>query len=221
MARIGIVACETLRREIDHVVAGEPCVVHIEYLEFGLHTWPEELRNAVVERINALEGRVDAVLLGYGVCNSLKDVTSIVRVPTVRFDVDDCVGCLMTTAEYNRERRICAGTFFATPAFCDMGTEWFKKELRKNMPNYEELGIDERWFLERMFDGYSRVLFIDPGIGGREELEAKSRQFALDLKLRHESRDGTLDVIRGALDEAKMLAVVSEERAARAAGQGR
>jgi hypothetical protein len=213
MVRIGIVACETLKREIDVVIEGDPSITHVEYLEFGLHTWPEELKKAVVERINNLEGKVDAVLLGYGVCNSLKDVTSMVSVPTVRFDVDDCVGCLMTTAEYNRERKVCAGTFFATPAFCDMGTEWFKKELRKNMPNYEELGIDDRWFLERMFDGYSRVLYIDPGIGGREEFETKSKQFAADLKLRHESCDGTLDVIRCALDETKMLAVASAEKA--------
>jgi hypothetical protein len=214
MVKIGIVACETLKREIDVVIDGDPSIVHIEYLEFGLHTWPEELKKAVVERINNLEGKVDAVMLGYGVCNSLKDVTSMVRVPTVRFDVDDCVGCLMTTEGYNRERKVCAGTFFATPAFCDMGTEWFKKTLRKDMPNFEELGIDEQWFLDRMFDGYSRVLYIDPGIGGREECEAKSKQFAADLKLRHESCDGTLEVIRFALDETKMLAVASSEKAA-------
>ncbi|MEI6796922.1 MAG: DUF1638 domain-containing protein [Methanomassiliicoccales archaeon] len=211
MTKIGIIACETLKREIDHVIQGDPSIVHVEYLEFGLHTWPAELRKAVVERVNNLEGKVDAVLLGYGICNSLQEITTMVRVPTVRFDVDDCVGCLMTTDGYNRERKVCAGTFFATPAFCDMGTEWFKKELRKNMPNYEELGIDEKWFLERMFDGYSRVLYIDPGLEGRDEFERKSMRFAEELKLRHESCVGTLDVIREALEQTKKLALVNQK----------
>jgi Protein of unknown function (DUF1638) len=204
--RIGIVACETFQRGLEFLTKDDQDIVDKEYLEFGLHEWPEDLKKTVVEKVNALEGRVDAVLLGYGICNSLKDISSQMKVPTVQLVGDDCIGVLITPAEYERERKICAGTMYHTPYFALMGREWFEKKMRKNMPNYEELGIDLDWFLERLFDGYSRILFIDDGLGEIEKFEALSKQFAEELKLRHERRDGTLELLVDGLARTKELA---------------
>jgi len=205
--RIGIVSCETFERGFEYLTNGDAEVVHKEYVEFRLHEYPEELKKAVVEKVNALEGKVDAVLLGYGVCNSLRDVTDGLRVPTVRLQADDCIGVMITPSEYEMERKKCAGTLYHTPYFAKMGKEWFEKDMRKKIPNYEELGIDLEWFLERMFDGYSRVLFIDDGLEEMEGYEMLSRQFASELRLRHERRLGTLIMLREGLDCVKRLAM--------------
>lgn len=205
--RIGIVACETFERGLEHLLRdGAEDVVHKEYLEFGLHEWPEELKKAVVEKVNALEGKVDAVLLGYGICNSLRGITDQVRVPTVQLVGDDCIGVLITPEEYDRERQICAGTMYHTPYFAKMGREWFEKRLEAQMPNYKELGIDVDWFLEHMFDGYSRVLFIDDGLGEIEQYERMSMEFAQDLKLRYDRRFGTLALLEDGLARTRALA---------------
>lgn len=201
--RLGIVACETFKRELDLLTDGDPDIVHKEYLEFGLHEYPQELKRAVIDKVNGLEGKVDAVLLGYGTCQSLKDVVAEINVPTVQLKGDDCVGVLLTQAEYDVERKKCAGTFFATPYFADMGTEWFARDMRKKMPNFEEMGITVEWFLEKLFEGYSRCLFVDTGVGEREHFEALAQDFARKLKLRFESRSGTLDLLRDALAQAK------------------
>jgi hypothetical protein len=209
--RIGIIACETFRRELEMIIQGDEDIVHKEYLEFGLHEYPEELKKAVVDKVNSLEGKVDAVLLGYGICQSLKDITKKMRVPTVQLKEDDCIGVLITSEEYERERKICAGTMFHTPAFCEMGEAWFEKDMRKKMSeeqmkDFLDQGYDTMWFLRTLFNGYSRTLFIDTGIGDREHYLALSREFAAKLDMRHECRDGTLDVIRDALRRTKELA---------------
>jgi hypothetical protein len=210
--RIGIVSCETFERGLEPLVKDDPDIVHKEYLEFGLHEYPEELKKVVIEKVNALEGKVDAVLLGYGICNSLKDVTKDLKVPTVQLVGDDCIGVLITPEEYEKERRKCAGTMYHTPYFALMGREWFEKKMRVQMPNYEELGIDLDWYLSKMFDGYSRVLFIDDHLEDIDKYLALSRQFAIDLKLRHECRLGTMELLQQGLTSTKELASTQRER---------
>ncbi|OPX65072.1 MAG: hypothetical protein A4E30_00433 [Methanomassiliicoccales archaeon PtaB.Bin215] len=207
--RIGVVACESFRKEMDLLTEGDPDIVHKEYLEFGLHSYPQDLKRAVVEHVNALQGKVDAVFLGFGTCNSLKDVRKELVVPTVTIEADDCVGALLTNDEYAREKRVCAGTLFAIPFVSEMGTEYFEKELYSKMPNYEELGVDAQWFLDMLFGGYSRVLLVDTGVGDREDLRSRSMDMAERLKLRYEERQGTLQGLRDCLQQTKSLASAS------------
>jgi len=204
--RIGVVACESFRKEMDILTDDDPDIVHKEYLEFGLHSYPQDLKRAVVEHVNALQGKVDAVFLGFGTCNSLKEVRRELVVPTVTIEADDCVGALLTNEEYARERKVCAGTLFAIPFVSEMGTEYFEKELYSKMPNYEELGVDAQWFLGMLFDGYSRLLHVDTGVGDAEALHRRSRDMAERLELRYEERQGTLQVLKDRLQDTKDLA---------------
>jgi hypothetical protein len=209
--KIGIVACETFKRELDLVTEGDRDIVYKEYVEWGLHEYPEELKRAVIKKVNALAGKVDAVLLGYGICQSLKDIEKQMIVPTVRLQGDDCVGVLITQMEYERERKKCAGTWFAIPYVCEMGDEWFRHHMVAQMgeaavKQMEDQGYDTDWFLHQLFSGYKRALFIDTGVGQREHFEELSRKFAAKLNMSHESRTGTLDVLRADLERTKNLA---------------
>ncbi len=204
--KIGIIACESFKKELDVLTENDPDIGYKEYLEFGLHIYPDDLKRTVREKVDALEGRVDAVLLGYGICNSLRDITDDLRVPTVRLDADDCIGVLLTTEEYAKERRKCAGTLYNTPYFAQRGLDRIKLELKEKVPNYEELGFNMEWYLDKLFDGYSRVLFIDDGLCDTETLIKMSEKTAQELKLRHECRAGTLEVLTGALARTKELA---------------
>ena len=205
--RIGIVACGTFERGLEHLTRDDADIVHKEYLEFGLHEYPEELKKKVVEKVNSLEGKVDAVLLGYGICKSLKDITRQMKVPTVQLVGDDCIGVQITPEGYDRERKKCAGTVYHTPYFAKMNREWTEKKLRSEMPNFEELGIDVDWYLARLFEGYSRVLFIDDGLGEKEKFLELSRTFASELKLKHECTEGTLSLLAEGLARTKELAL--------------
>lgn len=204
--KIGIIACESFERGLDFLIQGDPDIVHKEYLEFGLHEYPEELKKKVIEKVNALEGKVDAVLLGYGICSSLKDITNELVVPTIQLEGDDCISVLLTQKEYEKERKKCAGTMYHTPYFSLMGREWVEKDLQKKMPNYKELGIDIDWYLKTLLNGYSRVLFIDDGLESIDYFKALSRQYADELGFIHECRMGTFEILTDGLKKVKALA---------------
>ena len=202
---LGIIACEAFKEELELLTEGDPDIVYKEYLEFRLHEYPQELRATVIEKVNGLEGKVDAVFLAYGICQSLKDVVGELLVPTATLEEDDCIGAFLTTEGYANERKICTGTFYAIPYFSMKGLGWFEEELRKKMPNYEELGLDFRWYMDQLFNGYSRCLLIDTGAGDLEACEATSREFSDYLGLRLESRSGTLERLREGIARAKAL----------------
>jgi len=189
--RLGVIACEAFKKELELLTEGDGDIVHKEYLEFRLHEFPQELRTAIVDKVNSLQGKVDAVFLGYGICQSLKEVVNDLKVPTVTLAEDDCVGVFLTSQGYEDERKKCTGTFFAIPYFAEQGLGWFESELYKRMPDHEELGVDFRWYMDKLFDGYSRCLTVETGVGDREELERKTDEFAEYLNLRRDYRDGT------------------------------
>jgi hypothetical protein len=203
----GIVACETFRKELDSLTEGDSNLAYIEYVEIGLHEYPEELKQMIVGKVNSLKGRVDAVFLCYGHCQSLKDITSELSIPTVTLDVEDCVGAFLTMPEYDKERMKCAGTWYATPAFAEMGVDYFERDLRKAAANMDTDQFDIDWYLKALFEAYSRCLYVHSGVGDRERLESLARDFSDRLKLRFESRDGTLVILIDALNRARSLAV--------------
>ncbi|MDI9644821.1 MAG: DUF1638 domain-containing protein [Candidatus Verstraetearchaeota archaeon] len=201
---MGIVACEALKKEIEMVSSGDPEIAYREYLDFGLHSDPKRMKAVIVEKVNSLEGQVDGVFLGYGICQSLRDVDRDLRVPTFRLECDDCIAALLTPAGYENERKKCAGTFFTTPFFAEAGMKRMIKELHLDQPKFQK--YDKMWFIRRFFDGYSRVLYVETGAGEDGRHEALSKAFAEELGLKHESTTGTVSLLAEGLVRAKQVA---------------
>lgn len=198
---MGIVACDVLRNEIEYLTKDDPLFVHREYLEFALHEYPEDMKRTIVERINSLEGKVDAVFLGYAICNSLEGIEKIVKVPTVMLPGSDCIDALLGTEEYNAEKKICTGTWFSSPGWAEQGIDGLIKEFHLDSID----GYEPQFFLDILFDSYERCLFIDPGIGNEEVFRTRSEDVAKTLKLRHDCRKCNLDNIKDAIERTKRL----------------
>lgn len=202
--RIGIVACEILKREIEQLTKDDPDIVHREYLEFALHVDSDILRAKVQEKVNGLKGKVDAVFLGYGICQSLRDIPKLLDLPTVMLESDDCIGTLITPSEYQREKSVCVGTWFSTPGWAELGIDGVVKELHLDCA--KDQGYEPMYFMRLMFEGYSRCLYVYTGVEAEDAYFEKSKAFAESLNLRHECRDCDLRVLEKALAEAKDLA---------------
>lgn len=215
--RIGVVGCDVIKREIEKVVANDPDVVHKEFLEYGLHIYPEDLKAAVLDKVNALEGKVDAVFLGYAICQSLRGITERLKVPTVMLEGDDCIATILTPLGYAEEKKKCTGTWFNSPGWAEIGIEGAVKELHLDSVPVE--GYDAMYFLKIMFNGYERVLFIDTGVGEREHWLERSHDFADQLDLKHEEKAVPLTMFEKAFQETKALArrKVAERTAAQEA----
>lgn len=62
--KLGIVACDILKHEIESLVADDPDFVRKEYLEYSIHVFPEEMKAKILEAIDKVKGDVDGILLG-------------------------------------------------------------------------------------------------------------------------------------------------------------
>ena len=201
--KIGLIACDILEPEFEHLIKDDPDFVHKEYVEFALHSYPDDMREKLLEKVNALKGKVDAVLLGYAVCQSLGGFTEAVDVPTVMFDGDDCICVFLGSNEYTREKKICAGTWFSSPGWAREGIAGLVKEL--HLDSFE--GVDPMVFMDMMFESYERCLYIDTGVKDEKgEYLSKSKEFADQLKLRHDERACDLSAFENIIKRAKDLA---------------
>jgi len=199
--RIGIVACEVLKREIELVTSDDGEVVHREYVRWGLHDRPDDLRAAVVEKVNALEGRVDVVLLGYAICKSLGNVPEELALPCVMLREEDCLASMLGASEYMKEKEKCPGTWFSTPGWAELGLEGIVSD--EQMAGLEEQGFTKLHFAKLQLDGYSRCLAIDTGVGGFDRTLEQTRGLADMIGLECESRAGDLTAIRKAWRDVK------------------
>jgi hypothetical protein len=206
---IAVICCKVLEREVRSVLNGVPDVVHLEIMEWGLHTRPDVLRDEVAERVRAVSSRVDAVLLGYGRCQAMDRLPADLGVPVFFPPAEDCIGVLLGQDRYAQELQREAGTWFMTPGWADMGIDFIFHELQ--MARFAAKGIDPLQVARRMLANYTRALFIDMGLGDRASLLEKARAVADAFDLRLEITTGNLALLR----ETWQLAQVSAKMACR------
>ncbi len=199
--RIGIIACEMMKREIEMITSNDPDVVHREYIQWGLHSSPEILLRTVVGKVNELEGNVDVVFLGYAICSSLGNVRSSIKLPFVMLQDEDCIGSMLGREEYIKERSAYPGTWFSTPGWAVLGINGVVRE--DQMVGLPEHGFDQIYFAKALLNGYSRCLFIDTGVGEEETYASMTKDLACKIGLLYEARKGELRSIREAWNKVK------------------
>lgn len=202
--KIGIVACDIFKREIESLVKEDPDVAHCEFLEFALHVNAEEMRQTVLEKVNALQGKVDAVFIGYAICQKLNGLPKETKVPSFMLEGDDCISVLLGPVEYAKEKAVCTGTWFSTPGWAEQGMAAVIKEL--HLDSMVDQGYDPMYFVDIIFQSYGRCLYIDTGVGDPRRYEEMSIKFAEQLKLPHTSRKGDLDRLAEGIRRTKELA---------------
>jgi len=205
---IAIIGCAAIRNELEIVTAGDPDVVHREYLEFGLHLEPEDLRRTIMEKLESLPPGADVVFLGYGHCQTLQGLPERTDVPVVMLEYEDCIAALLTTERYHAEKKNGGLTWFYPAGWAVDGLPGMVRLF--HLDSVE--GYAPEYFLKMMFDGFSRCLFIDTGIECSERCERNSLELAQVLGLRHERTLGSLDALRAAWERTKELARTLEGR---------
>ncbi|MDR0335444.1 MAG: DUF1638 domain-containing protein [Methanomassiliicoccaceae archaeon] len=200
--RIGIVACEVLKHEIEYLTKDDPAFVHREYLKFALHEDAKNMKMLIIKAVNALEGKVDAVLLGYAICQSLENIAAELKVPSVMLRGADCIEALLGIDECKAEKKRCMMTWFSSPGWAEVGRAGFIEQF--HLDSVE--GIDPQYFLDMMFDSYERYLFINTGVGDTAFFIKQSQEFADSIKLKLETRTCGLEGVEECVAKVKELA---------------
>jgi hypothetical protein len=205
--RIAVIACDMIKREIDALIGSDPDITEVVYLEAALHIYPDRMREAIIEQIDALEGTVDAVFLGYGYCQSLKGIETAVNVPTVLPPYDDCVIMMLGPERYRAEIEREVGTWFMSPGWAEVSAQMVIKELK--LERAARYGRDPMEMAKRLFTHYRRGLFFNTGTPAEEveSCRAQARTFCADFGIEYEEAgEASLDLIAAELERCKQLA---------------
>jgi hypothetical protein len=208
---IGIIYCETLKTEIMSLAEGIEEISHLESLPWRLHIHPEQLLAEVHQQIERLQDRVDVIVLGYGRCQVMDRLEDNYRVPVLRPAAEDCIGVLLGQQNYEGELRHVPGTWFLSPGWTRMGTDFVFHELQLDRVNHKQ--INPLQFARRLLEGFTRALYIDMGTGADEvKLQEKAQQIADDLDLRLEKTKGSYALLQQVIDRALEIVQQKQEK---------
>jgi hypothetical protein len=185
--------------------------VLVQVLELGLHNRKELLQQGLKEAAREMGPRVDALLLGYGLCgNALEkpdELLSDAGVPIfIPMDedhpVDDCVGLVIGgRRNYYEEQCNVAGTFFMIPGWTCHWHRMFETE-------FGNLSVD---MARRLFENYERSLLIPTPIMSQETMKQNANEFSTLFGLREEVRQGSLDILIESWNSAKKFLRAGED----------
>lgn len=191
---IGIIYCETLDAEIKVVARRFREITYLKAMQWGLHIEPDRLLEEVRKEIVEMQNQVNAIVLGYGRCQALDRLGEGFKVPVLRPEAEDCIGVLLGQERYEQELSQVPGTWFLSPGWTRMGTEFVFHELQINRIGRKD--IEPLQLARRMLDGFTRALYIDMGLGvDEEELEDKAGKIADDLGLCLARTTGSLNLL--------------------------
>lgn len=208
--RVKMIACSVLARECHAVAARSRRVVDLELLEQGLHDLGAEgMRGQLQEAIDRSKGYSE-VLLGYGLCNNGVVGLRARETPLVVAKVHDCISILLGSAKrYQEEFDKEPGTYYLTGG-------WLERDKDMKHPPgstvRERLGIGKtleayaaqygeenaKYLVETLGEGlthYTRVAFIEMGLGPEEGFEELARKKAEEQGLRLEKLAGNMRLL--------------------------
>ena len=174
-----ILACNTIRDELEKVARETLCSYPFVWIESGLHLRPDSLRRRVQEELDAIES-AQRVLLGFGFCGNTVIGLRSGDFQLVFPKVDDCITVLLGSKE-NRERCVKnGGVYFLTKG-------WLEGEAniwREYEAVLERFGPErtERIY-KRMLAHYRYLGLIDTGAYNLSDLLPLVNRIADTLKL--------------------------------------
>jgi len=179
-----VIACHVLWREICHFASLSPRTHQFTFLKQGLHNEPDTLRREVQAAIDRVDGRAEAILIGYGLCsNGLVGI----RARTTRLVVmrgHDCITFLLGSKERYREYfDTHPGTYWYSPGWIDTSTQPGKERYERVLKHYvETYGAENAEFLmkasENWMEMYNNAAYVDLGFGDFEHYRAFTRECA-------------------------------------------
>jgi hypothetical protein len=188
--RYKLIACMTIADELDGMV---PDNVETEFLEFGLHTFPDRLNERLREVINNTTG-FDAILLGYGLCSKATLGLGSPEARLVIPRVHDCIGIFMGSHKKYREQMDAEpGTYYLTKGWIEHGGDPWKVYQQWQEEFGEKMAT---LLLNKTIGNYTRLAFIRTTTEDQQEYMDYARMAAENLGLRYDSVPGNRELLR-------------------------
>jgi hypothetical protein len=189
-----IVACETLKDELELIMRRNGCNYPVVWVESGLHAWPEKLKARIVELVAGLDAGHKTVLLLFGFCGtSLVGLEAGNRTLVMPF-VSDCIPIFLGSNERRCEFGI--DTYFFTKGYLRG-----EKNVVNEFGHYAKRYGPQRALriLKKLLEHYRRFAVVDTGAFEVEPVTEDIRKVAEILELPVVQADGNLSLIEDLL----------------------
>ena len=153
-----IIACETLREELSLIMDARNCSYPVVWVDAGKHIWPDKLRSAIQEALNALPPSCTTALALFGFCGNamvgIRSPSQVLVLPRAA----DCIPLFLGS----RAARKAAGarTYFFTEGYLrsagNIATEF--KEAASRRGKTHALRV-----VKMMMEHYRNIAVIDTG----------------------------------------------------------
>ena len=189
--RISLIACNTLRAEIEHISATRGVSHPTIWLESQLHNEPSNLTAAVQRELDAVRD-TDTVLLGYGNCGNAIQGLVARDFELIVPKLDDCISLLFGSqaarTAYNDEHR----SIFLTEGWMDDGHN-IVEEYRFTVDKYGEDMADDIY--EMMYRHYRSMTYLDTGLYDIAALQDYTKPICQLLDLEQRTVPATLSYV--------------------------
>jgi hypothetical protein len=227
--RLTVIACSSLRPELEMLAAEAKTAVTFRHLEMGLHERSAgALHGALQSAIDEVADG-DAIAVGYGLCNRGVVGLKARRMPVVIPRAHDCIGMLLgSSRRYLAQLEAQPGTYFQSAGWLE------NSQTNVRQPNFtfgpnsnvtrerlvERYGEENADYLLEQFDGftrhYDRLAYIATPAPASARWEAAAREIAGKRNWKFERLVGDLGWLRRLLDaewnESEFLTVRPGER---------
>lgn len=189
-----IIACMTVAEELDGMI---PAGAKTAFMEFGLHAYPQKLKETLQDEIDRTTG-VGTILLGYGLCSMSILGLSSSKHRLVIPRTHDCIGIFLGSGRKYREQVLSEpGTYYLTKGWINHGGDPYKTFLRWQT---EYGDARAKLLLNKTIGNYTRLAYIQTSPEDQKQYLDYAQMAAGKLGLRFERIIGNRIVL------TKMLA---------------
>ncbi len=182
-----ILACNTIRSELEKAAAETKCAHRFVWVESGLHLVPDSLRRRLQEELDRING-VDRVLLAFGFCGNAVAGLKTGGYQLVIPRVDDCITLLLGSKEARERCNRHGGVYFLTKGWLE-GEVNIWKEYQAVLARF---GPERtKRIYQRMLAHYKFLALIDTGAYDLPSLIPHARDISATLNLELRILQGT------------------------------
>jgi N-methylhydantoinase A/oxoprolinase/acetone carboxylase beta subunit len=232
--KLKVIACGVFEPELTALAGESPNEIRLHFLDAGLHSTPDKLREQVQGEIDRSVGQgFQGIIVSYGLCG--RGTSSLVArdCPIVIPRVHDCMTLFLgSREEYRKQFAENPGTFYVTPG-------WYEKKMIAGRPVQErrvqdpDVRKDERFadlserfgaenaayilhFHDSWKRNYTRAAFIDTGFGDSHRYASYAQDMAREFGWRYERLAGDTsllqDLLAGRWDDSRICVLRPGQR---------
>ncbi len=185
-----ILACQTMKDELQLVMQDSGINYPVVYLESGLHNSPENLREKVQEQVNTIDAAV--ILLVFGCCGKGLVGIKSTRAKLIIPRIDDCITLLLGSTENRRSIPNEISTYFVTKGWLDPegNVMWSYLSWVKRYGEQKAIRLTKK-----MLANYTRFLIIDTGAYNIENILPKIRDSCEKFNMDYDITPGSLRLL--------------------------